>query len=699
MDKKKNRADPLAAGRQKLQQFRQKKADKNTDHKKDPKGSTSKGKSSKKSGKSEKHDKSAVTDGAEAPSAGGATSHVNIVDEVVDSPQTSADALSHEYVLVHGSSSEPDTLQTGNTTATSDSGAELGKDTGISLSTVDENMKSIDRTAAGAVDSVTSERADSEKGVTHDDASISVDGVFTASGNLAKGEGVEVESGDLEKPHQPSSSPEFIPDVSLSGARGDQVTDVGEMQEDRDSQKEQFSEASAKADVDWIVTEERQASYPAVVDSSASPSHFSEGPSVAIDSVELEGTTGEIRSQLIREAAELSEEKPESSIACSSVLAEIESRKAELVGNDNFNMSLHQEADDFSSMESVRSMVNRLSSAVKEFVVANAETVERNEKEMKVMIANLQRELHEKDIQNDRMCSELVGQVKEAQAGAKIFAEDLQSASARMRDMQDQRSILVRERDFLKERVKDLQEGQASHSESQEKVTSLSNLLAAKDQEIEALMQALDEEESQMEDLKHRVTELEQELQQKNLDLQKAEASRGKISKKLSITVDKFDELHHLSENLLAEIEKLQKQVQDRDTEVSFLRQEVTRCTNEALAASQMDTKRDSEEIQTVLSWFETIASLLGLEDSPSADAQSHLNRYMETLKKNIASILSETEELRRVGQSKDSLLEAERSRVAELRQKEATLEKLLHDKESQPSSSTSEIVEVEPLV
>ncbi|CAH2077357.1 unnamed protein product, partial [Thlaspi arvense] len=384
--------------------------------------------------------------------------------------------------------------------------------------------------------------------------------------------------------------------------------------------------------------------------------------------------------------------------ACSSALAEIESRKAELVGNDNFN----QVEEDFSSIESVRSMVNRLSSAVKELVVANAETVERNEKEMKVIIANLQRELHEKDIQNDRMCNELVGQVKEAQAGAKIFAEDLQSASARMRDMQDQLGILVRERDSMKERVEELQEGQASHSELQEKFTSLSSLLAAKDQEIEALMQALDEEESQMEDLKHRVTELEQQVQQKNLDLQKAETSRGKISKKLSVTVAKFDELHHLSENLLAEIEKLQQQVQDRDTEVSFLRQEVTRCTNEALVASQMDTKRDSEEIQTVLSWFDTIASLLGLEDSPSSDAHSHINRYMETLEKRIASILSEVEELQLVGQSKDSLLEAERSRVAELRQKEATLEKILHEKESQPNmstSSTSEIVEVEPLI
>jgi len=91
--------------------------------------------------------------------------------------------------------------------------------------------------------------------------------------------------------------------------------------------------------------------------------------------------------------------------ACSSVLVEIERRKAELVGNDDFNMSLHQVDEDFSSMESVRSMVNRLSSAVKELVVANAETLERNEKEMKVIIANLQRELHEKDIQNNRNCN------------------------------------------------------------------------------------------------------------------------------------------------------------------------------------------------------------------------------------------------------------------------------------------------------
>lgn len=89
---------------------------------------------------------------------------------------------------------------------------------------------------------------------------------------------------------------------------------VGEMQEEGGSRMEQFSESSAKAGVDKIATEERQTSYPAVVDLSASPSHFSEGSSVALDSVELEGQNGNIRSQQMREAAELNEEKPETSI-------------------------------------------------------------------------------------------------------------------------------------------------------------------------------------------------------------------------------------------------------------------------------------------------------------------------------------------------------------------------------------------------
>ncbi|XP_019056916.1 PREDICTED: A-kinase anchor protein 9 isoform X2 [Tarenaya hassleriana] len=399
---------------------------------------------------------------------------------------------------------------------------------------------------------------------------------------------------------------------------------------------------------------------------------------------------------------------------CSNVFVEIESKRAELIGNGVMDTNIrHQaartddrfslgEGDDLLTLESISSMVDRLSLAVKDFVVANAEMVERNQKEMKMINANLQRELQEKDFQRERMCTELVGQIKNAQADAKKFAAELQSSSVWMRDMQNELDISVKERDSLAERVKELHDGQASYSELQEKVKSLGDQLVAKDQEIEALMQALDEEESQMEDLRHKVTDLEQEIQRKNLDLRNAEASRGKIAKKLSITMDKFDELHHLSETLLAEIEKLQQQLQDRDSEISFLRQEVTRCTNEVLAASQMNTKRDSDEIQAVLSWLNSMSLLFGMEDSTSDDVRGQVHNYMEILEKKIASLISELDELRLVGQSKDTLLEAERSRVSELRQREETLEKILCEKESRANvatTSTSEIVEVEPVI
>ncbi|CDY27728.1 BnaA05g31370D [Brassica napus] len=136
-------------------------------------------KSSKKSGKKHepKPDTGGVSDEAEAPSdvaVGGASSHVNIGEEVVDPPPTSVNAAANSDVSV-------DTLQPGNTTATSDSGDEPRKevansenDISVALSTEEENVKSIDIGAAGAVDSLTSDLADTEKGVTHDDAEESL---------------------------------------------------------------------------------------------------------------------------------------------------------------------------------------------------------------------------------------------------------------------------------------------------------------------------------------------------------------------------------------------------------------------------------------------------------------------------------------------------------------------------------------------
>lgn len=225
-------------------------------------------------------------------------------------------------------------------------------------------------------------------------------------------------------------------------------------------------------------------------------------------------------------------------------------------------------------------------------------------------------------------------------------------------------------------------------------------------------MQALDEEETQMEELNNKLEELEKAVQQKNIELENLEASRGKISKRLLVTVNKFDELHHLSESLLAEVEKLQSQLQDRDSEISFLRQEVTRCTNDVLVASQMNNKRDLEEFQEFLSWFDSMISQVGVHDLPIDDRKiSQVHEYKEILQKKISAIISEFEELRVVAQSRDALLQVEKSKVQELTHREEILRKSLSEKESQinmlegvedsgqETSFTSEILEVEPLV
>ncbi|XP_059459662.1 trans-Golgi network-localized SYP41-interacting protein 1 isoform X2 [Corylus avellana] len=413
--------------------------------------------------------------------------------------------------------------------------------------------------------------------------------------------------------------------------------------------------------------------------------------------------------------------------ACASSVMEIENRRVDLVGNImaaadlglNLKSTTFTEGElsfsgqaHFSSEESIRTMADRLVLAVRDFASLKAETVVGNQKEMKMTIANLQKELHEKDIQKERICMELVTQIKEAEAAATSYSLDLQSSKTQVHDLEKQVEVIEGERNLLEQRVKELEDTQAASTELQDRVRSLTGVLAAKDQEIEALMQALDEEEVQMEDLTNKIEDLEKVVQQKNLDLKNLEGSRGKALKKLSVTVTKFDELHHLSESLLAEVEKLQAQVLDRDAEISFLRQEVTRCTNDVLVASQMSSKKTLDEIHEFLTWFDSMIAQVGVHDVHLDDKNSSdVHEHKEILQKKVMSIISELEDLLAVAQSKDALLQVERSKVEELTCKEEFLEKSLREKESRlnllegvgdserATSMTSEILEVEPMI
>ncbi|GFS44620.1 hypothetical protein Acr_00g0091270 [Actinidia rufa] len=413
--------------------------------------------------------------------------------------------------------------------------------------------------------------------------------------------------------------------------------------------------------------------------------------------------------------------------ACSSSVMEIENWKAQFVGNDiaaiDMGLSsgssisldggkLFSEQTLLSNEEYIRTMTDKLLSAVKDFICIQAKIVGGGQREMKTTISNLQKELQEKDIQNDRICVELVSQVKEAGAAARSYLQDFQSAKAQLDDSERRLEVMEEERNTLEQRVKELQDGEATLKDLDERVRSLNDVLAAKEQEIEVLMQALDEEETQMEELTNKIGELERVVQQKNVDMENLEASRGKVMKKLSITMNKFDELHHLSASLLSEVEKLQSQLQERDAEISFLRQEVTRCTNDALVASHMSNKRNSDEIQDLLTWLDTMVSGLQLHDVHFDDKKrDQVHEYKEMFQKQIMCLLSELEDLREVVQSRDMLLQVERSKVEELTRKGEALEISLRKKESQltgrqgvgdsgqTESTASEITEVQPVI
>ncbi|KAJ4962944.1 hypothetical protein NE237_022883 [Protea cynaroides] len=411
--------------------------------------------------------------------------------------------------------------------------------------------------------------------------------------------------------------------------------------------------------------------------------------------------------------------------ACSHAILVIDNKKAQMVGSSLASVLLEsgvnskllrladkQEPVDSFTEEHIRSMSDNLLVAVTDSENIQAEIVAGSQKELKSTIVSLQKEIEEKDIQGKRICEQLVKQIKEAEAVAASYLVDLESTKTRVHTTENKLEAVEKERNLLELQLKELQEREASSKELQDKIRSLTALITAKEQEIESLMQALDEEESQMEGLTRKIDELEKALQQKNLELETLEASRGKALAKLSITVSKFEELHHMSESLLSEVENLQSELQDRDAEVSFLRQEVTRCTNEVLAASQENNKRHSNESHELVTWLSMMTSRLGVHDELPDDKKGiQVQAYKEILEWQITSIVSELENLRVRVQRGDALLEAESSRVEELLHREEILENALREKETQLSMlqgavvsgqapmTSSEILEIEPVM
>ena len=179
--------------------------------------------------------------------------------------------------------------------------------------------------------------------------------------------------------------------------------------------------------------------------------------------------------------------------SCTASIMEIENRKAQLGRNIiaaqglGINLS-NDEGNSFggndllSSEEGIKTVAERLLLAVKDFGSMQTEILDDSQKDMKARIADLQTELQEKDIEKERICMELVGQIRQAEATALGYSADLQSANTRVHDLEKQVEVMEKERNVLEQRIKDLQDGEAASKELQEKVRSLTEVLAAKEQ-------------------------------------------------------------------------------------------------------------------------------------------------------------------------------------------------------------------------
>ncbi|CAL9124185.1 unnamed protein product [Musa acuminata var. zebrina] len=287
----------------------------------------------------------------------------------------------------------------------------------------------------------------------------------------------------------------------------------------------------------------------------------------------------------------------------------------------------------------IRSLVDKLFLIVKG--TRNDETTE-----LKAMISELQRELGERDVHTSRIAEELVSQIRNAEAVAKRSLTELDSAKTTICSLEKQVESMENDNRLLESRVAELKDLEASINGLHERIHSLNDSLTVKDQEIEALMEALDEEEAQVEDLENRNKELKNMVEEKSLTLENLEASHEKTLAKLSTTVTKFDELYNLSESLVAEVENLQSQLQSQESEVSFLRQEVTRCTNELLASQEIN-KKHSSEVHELLKWFDMTISHFGPSNLHMNGEDSQIRLYTDILDKSIASFMAELDDLR----------------------------------------------------
>lgn len=186
---------------------------------------------------------------------------------------------------------------------------------------------------------------------------------------------------------------------------------------------------------------------------------------------------------------------------CRSLIFKMEDRKAQVIGDDLDSdkhplgrmetimklpiYDLSVPVENFSPTENdVKDLENILFSTVEDLMRFEEEVLVSDQKELKSLISDLQHDLQDKDIQYNRMCGELVSQIKDAEATSKKYSIDLDSARHEIHQLEDKVILLENNKELLEVKVKELIHIEALSKDFQDKVRHLSDSLHLKDQGI-----------------------------------------------------------------------------------------------------------------------------------------------------------------------------------------------------------------------
>lgn len=261
-----------------------------------------------------------------------------------------------------------------------------------------------------------------------------------------------------------------------------------------------------------------------------------------------------------------------------------------------------------------------------------------------------------------RVCEELESKLMKAEAVAIDIARESDVDKGRISELESHIESLELSVDQLKTR-------EASLKAMQKEITSLHDALSTKSQALENLYRKLEE--------------MENDTYQKQTALESLESSHERAVAEFSDTVRRNEELHQLSEGLVAEIESLNLRLESHEDEISHLREDATKSMSDVPSLLDNIDKKNREILDLHMGLESIITKLGGNDMLLELNEGNRTHAILGTLEKRIAFVMSESDSFRVDARSKDVLLQNSQNLVEELSSKLEFIETSLHDKQT----------------